>query len=451
MGTKILIVEDDLTMNRLMVSHLSRLGHEVTGVVSRAEAEHYFDQHEPQLIIMDLRLPDVNGIDYLPEIPVSAPVIMLTAYSSVSSAVKAMKAGAFEYLVKPVNVEELELVVSRGLEHANLTHDHQFLSQQRQQEKHQGLIGNSLPMQQLQQQIEQAATHATPVLIFGEQGSGKSSIARTIHTLSSRHDGHYAVLNCEEYQDALLEAELFGHEKGALPGRIGRKLGLLEGARQGTLVLDEVEALSPELQQKLLTLLKEGRYSRLGGTRELIATARIIATSHMRPQTLLSEELLLPELLSILSAQQIAVPALREHTEDIPALIHHFLDNHPFSLTVPKRLAPSAMKRCTAHDWPGNILELQNAMERAVLLSSREEVIQVEHLPFREPGAPAPQESGITLKFPFEPTLGEMEKHYLEHLLRRYQGHRASVANKLGISERNLYRLIRKYGLQEVR
>ncbi|ABK45502.1 two component, sigma54 specific, transcriptional regulator, Fis family [Magnetococcus marinus MC-1] len=449
MGAKILIIEDDPTLNRLMVNHLSRLGHHVTGTHSRAEAEHYFNQHEPLLIIMDLRLPDVNGIDYLPQIPVPAPVIMLTAYSSVTSAVKAMKAGAFEYLVKPVNVEELELVVSRGLEHANMLHDRQFFSQQQPQQ--QRMIGTSVAMLHLQQQIQQMLEHEQPVWVFGEPGTGKSLVARTIHEKSLRRGGHFGILHCDSLPESLLEAELFGHEKGVFPGHVGRKLGLLEGARQGSLLLDQLASLPLSFQKKLLTLLEEGRFCRLGGTRQLTTTARLVISTDRSPQQLLAEQRLLPELLEHLNVHAIHLPPLREHAEDIPALIHHFLDNHPFALTVPKRLSPSAMKRCLAHHWPGNILELQNAMERAVLLSAREEVIQVEHLPFREPGSAAPKQSSITLAFPFEPTLEEMEKHYLESLLQRYQGHRASVANTLGISERNLYRLIRKYGLQEVR
>ncbi len=445
----ILVVDDDAVFNDLMVRQLTDLEFSVTGVRNWAAAQDYLSRYEPDLILLDIRLPDVDGLAILPELVSLAPVIVLTAYGSVKNAVAAMKQGAAEYLMKPVDLDELELTVRRALGHAELRQDIQFVRSRERAVRGSFMVGRSPALRRVIQLVDAVAAEEVTVLISGESGVGKELVAREIHERSSRRERNFVTLDCCTLQENLFESELFGHERGAFTGADRKKRGLIEGAEGGTLFLDEIGEIGPAIQAKLLRVLETGMFRRLGGTRDLHANARILAATNRDLKAMAETGDFRSDLYYRLSAFVIEVPPLRERREDIPDLVDHFLNHHDFSRRIAKRLTPSAMRRLMRYDWPGNVRELRNVIERAIIISGDETTIRPSHL-----GLPDDDTAGqgqVTLTFDHEPSLEEITAQYLGMLIKKYQGHRATLARALGISERNVYRLLKKYGLGQPR
>ena len=449
MAGQILVIEDDATLNQLMVRQLNRAGHKVTGVTLWSDARAFLASNEPSLIIMDGKLPDADSLEMLPEIVDDYPVIVLTAYGSVKNAVGAMKAGAADYLLKPASPEELMLTVERTLENAAIRNAHSFCKQQLKAQESRGrlLIGNSEALREVQQLLSAVAVDDITVLVQGESGSGKELMAREIHEQSPRSEQNFVAVDCCTLQERLFESELFGHERGAYTGADRQKKGLIEGAEGGTLFLDEIGEIGPAIQAKLLRVIETGTFRRLGGNKDLHADVRIVAATNRDLEAMAAEGEFRPDLFYRLNGFNISMPPLRERREDIPALAEHFINHHNFSRRIEKQLVPAALRKLVAYDWPGNVRELKNVIERAIILSGSKSRIQQEHLAF---GSGNPTKSAlVNLSFDFEPTLSDLEAAYLRQQLKKYSGRRTQVAEIMGISERSVYRMIKRYGLEE--
>jgi DNA-binding NtrC family response regulator len=443
------VVEDDKVLNRLLLKHISTLGHRVIGVDSWTAADEILGTIEPHLVITDVKLPDGDSLERLPDLVTSHPVIVLTAFGSVRNAVQAMKAGAFEYLVKPISPEELTLVVQRALADADLRNEHQFCMRRLQAKEASDcfMIGVSPALQAVKEIIEAVAPSDITVLVQGESGTGKELVARAIHSNSGRAARNFMAVDCCTLQETLFESELFGHEKGAFTGAERQKKGLIEGAEGGTLFLDEIGEIDAALQAKLLRVLETGKFRRLGGTKDLDANIRVVAATNRDLNRMSEIGEFRADLYYRLSAFVIDTPPLRDRREDIPDLVDHFIRNHSFSRRIDKRITGSAMRALIAYDWPGNVRELKNVVERAIILSREKASVRPEHLAFGASGKS--QSARLTLSFDHDPTLDEVEASYLKMQLKKFSGRRAKVAEVLDISERNVYRLIKRYGLSE--
>lgn len=469
MAYSVFIIDDDATLNQLLVAQLNRMGYAATGLHSWEETEKLLQSQEPDLILLDCRLPDANGSILVPTLSANYPVIVITGYGSIKQAVGAMQAGASEYLVKPVNLQELEVVVKRTLENAEMRKSFQFL--QREVSKNQKkslIIGDSPALQEAIKMIDVVAPSAMTVLIQGESGVGKELVAREIHERSTRVDNHFVALDCCTIQENLFESELFGHEKGSFTGAEKQKPGLIETAENGTLFLDEIGEISPAIQAKLLRVLETGKFRRVGGTKDLTSNVRIVAATNRNLAQMSKDQTFRADLYYRLNAFTVHVPPLRDRLSDIPALLAHFIKNHDFSRPINKYPTEEAIQKLQSYNWPGNIRELRNMVERAIILSGSEERIEAEHFTLQvnegfsaEPasalrtiqnqstriGEASGEGEEIHLCFQNPPTLEEMERHYLEVLLDKLDGHRSNIARTMGISERNVYRLIKKHSV----
>ena len=441
----ILILEDDRLLNRLLQAELARMGYTAAGAHSWEEARELLAKQQPELIITDVKLPDANAIELLPRLVKDFPVIVLTAFGTVQEAVAAMRAGAMEYLTKPVNSDELELEVKRALQGAALLRDHQFCKKRLDSKRGGGMVGGSAVMAELQGLIDAVANTEATVLIQGESGVGKELVAHAIHERSPRYTRNFVAVDCCTLQEKLFESELFGHEKGAFTGADRQKPGLIEAAKGGTLFLDEIGEIEPAIQAKLLRVLETGQYRRLGGVKDLRADVRIVAATNRNLAQMSKEGRFRADLYYRLSAFTLRIPPLRERPQDIPALIEHFLAHHNFSRRLNKRVSQAALKLLMGYAFPGNIRELRNMVERAIIVGGASEEIRPEHFSFESLGDAPGQ---FSMGFQHEPTLDEIEYRYLEVLVAKYAGHRGRIAATLGISERSVYRLLEKHGFK---
>ena len=448
----ILVIDDDVTLNRLMVGQLNRMGYAATGVHSWAAGQVYLQQHDPHLVLLDCQLPDARGSEILPQLVTDYPVIIITAYGSVKEAVGAVRSGAAEYLLKPLNMDELELVIRKVLDVHSMKTEFLYLKEQVQKRKS-FMVGHSPALEEVKNMIDAVAPSMMTVLIQGESGVGKELVAREIHERSQVASRSFVALDCCTMQESLFESELFGHEKGAFTGADRQKKGLIESAEGGTLFLDEIGEIGPPIQAKLLRVLETGRFRRVGGTRDLSANVRIVAATNRDLLAMSQEGGFRADLFYRINAFAIYVPPLRKRKDDIMALVEHFISNHDFSRRVNKRLDSKALDKLLAYPWPGNIRELKNMVERAIILSGDTAQIQPEHITLSNDAAPATvaplSAKGVQLNFDDMPTLEDLEKHYLHLLLDKYDGHRGKVARALGISERNVYRLLKRYDEME--
>ncbi len=443
----ILVVEDDKIVNRLIAEHVERMGYAVQAAYTWAEASHYLSSHEPELVLMDMRLPDANGMELLPQLAGEQTVIVITAYGSVKDAVKAMQAGVEDYLTKPISLDELEIVVKRALDHVAMRAEHLFCMQRMQaRESKKLMLGNSPAMQEVHRLIDAVAGTDMTVLIQGESGVGKELVAKTLHERSNRSKCNFVAVDCCTLPEKLFESELFGHERGAFTGADRQKKGLIEGAGGGTLFLDEIGEIELAVQAKLLRVIETGVFRRVGGTKDLRANVRILAATNCDLEKASRDGAFRSDLYYRLSAFIVTVPPLRERREDIPELVEHFVYNRDFSRRISTTVSRAAMRALMAYEWPGNVRELKNAIERAIILSRQTRKIRPEHL---APTLTSVESlSSVTLAFDHEPSLSEVEGKYLQMLLTKYSGRRLVIAKTLGVSERNIYRMLDKHQLK---
>lgn len=444
----VLVVEDDVVLNRMLVRALDKAGFEMGSATTWADARRQLDAHAPDVVLLDMNLPDANDFGPLLEIAHDRPTIMLTAYGSIDHAVRAMRLGAADYLTKPVNLDELELVIRRVIDGnrqcAGRAVDQAASTVRRTPD----LLGDSAAMHALTELVVTVADSNVTVLITGESGVGKELVAHAVHQASPRRNERFVAVDCCTLQEALFESELFGHERGAFTGADRRKPGLIEAAAGGTLFLDEIGEIGPVLQAKLLRVLETGRFRRVGGVADLRADVRIVAATNRNLPNWVREGHFRTDLYYRLSAFAIEVPPLRARREDIPLLARYFAAKYAKN-GMPVKFSPQTMQRLDAHDWPGNVRELRNVVERAVLLASRTGVVEPQHLPTFQPEEPAPDSGDAWASWrDREPTLDEIERTYLTHLLDKYNGNRRLVAEVLGVAERTAYRMLERHGMK---
>jgi two-component system response regulator AtoC len=383
---KILVVDDDEGVRQVLGQSLQEAGRSVSSVDCGERAIALLREGEHDLVILDMVLPKVDGLEVLKEIVAlrpELPVIMITGYASVETAIKAMKMGAVDYIVKPFRMEEVELVVGRALERSHLRRENVYLK--RQLESTYGvhnIVGQSPEMRRIFSLIEQVASTRSTVLITGASGTGKELIAKALHFNGERRDRPFVSVNCGGIPDTLLEDELFGHVKGAFTDAVADRPGRFMAADGGTLFLDEIGNMSMSLQIKLLRVLQEREFLPLGGTKKTTVDVRIIAATNNDLKRLMDEGKFREDLYYRLNVIHIDLPTLRERREDVPLLIHHFLNKYCREMNVTlKRFRPDALKVLIEFPWPGNVRQLENVIERAVALSFGKEELGREDLP----------------------------------------------------------------------
>jgi two-component system response regulator AtoC len=383
---RVLIVEDEKLIRWSIKSRLEEKGYIVSEVDSGKKAFDLLEEEDFDLMLLDFRLPDTTGLEILRRVRQEAPetsVVMMTAYGTVESAVEAMKLGAFDYLTKPVNLDELTVIVNKALETTSLRREVRRLRRE-QREIHGAmrLIGSSPAMLEVMELVEKVcASQATTVLLEGDSGTGKNVVAKSIHYGSPRAERPFVNITCSALTETLLESELFGHERGAFTDAKLQKKGLLEVADGGTVFLDEIGEMGTAMQVKLLRFLEEKTFKRVGGTRDIQVDVRIIAATNRNLEEAVREGAFREDLFYRLRVIPIRLPSLRERREDIRLLVQHFLDhfNQEFRKNT-KEVSPEAMKRLTGYAWPGNVRELRNVIERIMILENKER-IDVEDLP----------------------------------------------------------------------
>lgn len=435
----LLVIDDDAVFNGLLRRQIESMGFAAVGAGSWAEAQQRLAEIEPDAIILDFKLPDSNAQKILAEIRNQYPVIILTGFGSIPNAVSAMRQGAADFLTKPVSVDELEMTVRHVLETAELRESNRFYRTRLASHRPGPMVFESAAMREVQAMIDAVGPTDTTVLILGESGTGKEMVAQAIHDRSSRAGRELVAIDGSGLQEQLFETELFGHERGAFTGADRQKKGLIEEAAGSTLFLDEIGDVGTAIQAKLLRVMETGSFRRLGGNKTLAADARFIAATNRDIEAMGRSGTFRSDLYFRLSRFVITVPALRFRREDIEPLARHFLSL--LGRTAPMTLAPDALKLLVAYDWPGNIRELRNAMERAVILARPGTQVRAEHLGF----IPRDQAGEIVFRFATEPTLEQIEREYFSQVMTRYGGNRQKSAEVLGISERHVYRLIEKY------
>ena len=435
----LLIIDDDAIFNGLLRRQIEGMGFAAIGAGSWAEAQQRLGEIEPNAIILDFKLPDSDAAHILGEIRNQYPVIVLTGYGSIPNAVSAIREGAADFLTKPVNVDELELTVRRVLETAELRESIGFYRNQLASRRPGPLVFDSAAMREVQAMIDAVGPTDTTVLILGESGTGKEMVAQALHDRSPRTSRELVAIDGSGLQENLFESELFGHERGAFTGANRQKKGLIEEAAGSTLFLDEIGDSGPAIQAKLLRVMETSTFRRLGGNKTLTADARFIAATNRDLAAMSRNGTFRSDLYFRMSRFVITVPALRERREDIEPLARHFIAL--LTRTAPMTLAPDALKLLTAYAWPGNVRELRNAIERAVILARPGRQVRAEHLAF----IPRDQAGEVVLRFGKEPTLEQIEQEYLRQVMARHGGNRQQTAVVLGVSERQVYRLIEKY------
>jgi len=437
---RILIVDDETKLGLLLSSALKKAGYEVDFVDTAGAALNKIAAGY-DVVITDIRMPGMDGMELLRRIKSEHPevvVVMMTAHGTVKSAVEAMKAGAYDYLLKPFSTDELLMLVRRIEGELQLAREVEY--HRREERKRFGeLVGQSAAMRRVFDLISRVAPSDATVLILGETGTGKELVARAIHQRSPRAKKPFVAINCAAITETLLESELFGYERGAFTGADRRKPGMFELASGGTLFLDEIAEMPPTLQAKLLRVLQEKVVYHLGGTTPIPVDVRIIAATNKDLKQLVRERKFREDLYFRLAVFPIELPPLRERREDIPLLVENYLARRGASAKV----SPEAMELLMGYDYPGNVRELENILERALILSGGKDILP-EHLPELEE---IPLVENIS-PVPGETTLAELEKKMLLAALEKAGGNKSKAARLLGITRRMLYTRLKKYGIE---
>jgi DNA-binding NtrC family response regulator len=437
---KILIVDDEKNLRQVLAIELSADGDEVDAAEDGLKALEFLEKTEYDVVLLDLNMPRMGGIDVLKKIralDIPAEVIILTANTTISVAVEAMKLGAYDYLTKPFRQEELSPLIEKAFEKKKLRSENLILKTQieRQQDSRR-IVAKSPAMQELLETVKKIAASDYPVLITGESGTGKELIASGIHSGSKRPDKPFIALNCGAIPENMIESELFGYEKGAFTGAQARKLGLLDVANTGTLFFDEIGDMPLALQVKLLRVIETGTFFRLGGIREQQVDVRIVAATNKDLKAEIGRGSFRQDLYYRISSFIVQIMPLRDRPEDIPELIEYFIKRSPEYRH--KRFSTEALAVLTRYPWPGNVRELQNVLHRALLLS-KNDVIGPSDLPLDLCGV---QQSGSA-------RLEDMEREHILKVLKASGGRRNRAAEALGIDPKTLYRKLIGYGVME--
>ncbi|MBI3610799.1 MAG: sigma-54-dependent Fis family transcriptional regulator [Nitrospirae bacterium] len=446
---RILMVDDEPNMLSLFRKVLGKEGYEVVTVSSAEEALKKLEKDWFDLLITDLKMPGTGGLELLKKvkgISSTLPCIVLTAYGTIDSAVAAMKEGAYDYLAKPINNDEIMLTVKKALDLHRLTREVEHLREKVGIETASSdIIGRSKPMQALFRLIRLVANSNTTILIYGESGTGKELVARSIHQQSPRRDRPFVTIDCGALPETLLESELFGHVRGSFTGAIGNKKGLFEEAHGGTLLLDEIGDTTPAFQSKLLRVLQENEIRPVGSNKTIKVDVRVIAATNKDLKKSVEKKTFREDLYYRLAVVPIVIPTLRQRKEDIPLLADHFIKKYcGRNRLEPRRIAPKAMRLLIDSPWPGNVRELENVIERAVLISPDSE-INAEVLFLQ----PVTEESSDPLPQAARMATEMVEKEKIAEATQRAKGNRSEAAKILGISRATLYNKLKRYHLSE--
>ncbi len=458
---KLLVVDDENNLRLVVQKELTRLGHEVETAADGESAWNLLEERDFDVLLCDINMPRLDGMSLLRRLREKRQnppeVIMLTGHATVETAIEAMKLGAYDYLTKPYRITELAVLVTQASDKQKLKVDNQRLRAQIERNKVlPEIVAESPQMKEVLRLAQRVARAETSVLITGESGTGKELIAQALHRLSPRTNQTFIDLNCAALQDSLLESELFGHEAGAFSGARVRKLGLFEIADGGTLFLDEVMEMPMALQSKLLRALETKSFFRVGGVRKVEVNVRLLAATNRRPEQAVAEGLFRSDLLYRINSFEINIPPLRERREDIEPLAHYLL--HKISGTNPPELSAQALEALCSHRWTGNVRQLRNCLERAVLLADNgiittkdlpPEIVYQTSQPNVSVSYNSPKENVPTTSFHNLPptALRDVEKQQILGALEKTGWHRGKTAELLGISPSTLYRRLREYDL----
>jgi two-component system, NtrC family, response regulator AtoC len=439
---RVLIADDERNLRELIVRELARRGHEVDGVGDGAAALERIRDGSYDVVVLDMRMPHKEGIDVLRELatfPEAPQVIMLTGFQEVSTAVEAMKLGAYDYLTKPTKIEELDVVVRKAAEKTQLVRENVALRAHAPgAAPFGGLLTQSARMHEILRIIDRVAPTDSAVLVLGESGTGKELVARAIHENSPRGPRAFVPIHCGALPREVFESELFGHEKGAFTGAVGTKPGLVELADGGTLFLDEIGEMEPDSQVKLLRAIETGTFFRVGATRPRRVDVRLVAATNRDLAEAMKRGEFRQDLYYRINTITVSLPPLRERPDDVALLARHFVEaNAKYGV---KRLTAATMTALEAYPWPGNVRELLHAVERAVILSKGDEIFPSDLPPEILGSSPPPAASSSG-------SLETMERQHIVAVLRQVNGHRGKAAALLAIDPKTLYRKINAYGI----
>jgi DNA-binding NtrC family response regulator len=443
-NAKILIVDDELIMRESLAGWLQRDGHETNTAASGEEALEKVKDTRFDILLVDIKMEGMSGLDVLKQVKENDPdvaVVMITAYGSIASAIEAMKNGAYDYLLKPFDPNELGVIIEKIIEHQAQRRETLFLREQyKDRTRFESMIGQSEALQKIFDLIEDVASTDSTVLITGETGTGKGLAARAIHTQSARCLGPFVVVNCGAFPEHLLESELFGYQKGAFTDAKTTKKGRLELAHGGTLFLDEIGTISMRMQIDLLRVLEDRIFYRVGGTQPIEADFRVIAATNRNIEQAIKEGAFREDFFYRLNVISFTMPPLREHKEDIPLLAEHFLRRFTQETNKPiDQVSREAMDEMMLYDWPGNVRELENAIERAVVVAKGRRILP-QDLPIFRPEYRTP---------PANKSLQEMERAHLLTVLKENEWNILKSARILGIDRSTLYNKIRRYRIRK--
>jgi two-component system response regulator HydG len=451
MKERILVVDDEQSHRTMLKAVLTKEGYDISEADDGISAVKAVESESFDLILMDIRMTDMDGIEAMGQIKKmspSIPVIMMTAYASIKTAVEALKSGAYDYLTKPLDTDELKILIKKALEHYRLQEENVLLKERLADRfDFSKIIGKSRRIKELFENLSLIAPSDATVLIYGESGTGKELVANAIHQNSPRAQNPFIKVSCAALPETLLESELFGHERGAFTGALARKAGRFQLADGGTLFLDEVNVMSSTTQVKLLRVLQEREFEPLGSTKTIHVDIRLIAATNKELEAEVKEGRFREDLFYRLNVVPIHLPPLRERKEDIPLLAEHFFQIYQEkNKKSVKGFLPKTIDTLMRYDWPGNIRELENVIERAILLC-RSEYISPKDLPPPLQGEEVGEQPIISI--PPGMTLEQVEREAIIQTLEETGGNRTQTAQILGISRKTLQNKLKEYGLEE--
>ncbi|MGZ4808844.1 MAG: sigma-54-dependent transcriptional regulator [Thermoanaerobaculia bacterium] len=442
---KVLLIEDDRGIRFGIRNFLAGRDFDVDEAETLKQGEESYRQNRPDIVILDYSLPDGNALEALPRLKASdpaIPIVILTGHGSIDLAVRAIKEGAEQFLTKPVQMQALLVVIERLLDIRRVRQREQArTTQQERVGEIDPFIGTSTVIQALKEQVDRIVSTDRPILILGETGTGKSVLASWLHKHGPRADEAFVDLNCAGLAREFVETELFGHEKGAFTGAVASKTGLFEVAHRGVLFLDEIGDVDLQVQPKLLKVLEEKRFRRMGDVRDRVTDVQLIAATHQDLHVAIREKRFRSDLYFRVSTIPLTIPPLRERRDDIPMLANFFVSRFGSEMSFPNlEVAPAAMKTLHDYSWPGNVRELKNVIERGILLSDRR-LITAHDLRFDSEG------SSTAEALPADMTLEQIERWYVERILREENGKVESASRRLGIPRSTLYQKLKKWDL----
>ena len=441
----IVIVDDEEKIGKLLAAELGDEGHRVYRTVDPDGALRLVTDNKPDILITDLRMEGMDGIELLKASKAASPntdVIVMTAYASVATAIAALRAGAYDYLTKPFQTEELLMLVSRLDEKRRLQNENQALRSYISASDADNIVGNSPTITKIKEVIQGLSRSDATVLIRGESGTGKELVAKAIHKASGRSDGPFVALNCAAIPESLIESELFGHEKGAFTGAHRRKIGHFQLAHKGTLFLDEIGDLSLALQAKLLRVLENHKFTPVGGVKEIQVDIRLLSATHRQLESAIQDNEFREDLFYRLNVFPISIPPLRDRREDVGDIARHFLAGWG---RPTEDLSDMALRKLVSYDWPGNIRELRNVLERAIIIRSQGSITEDDILLGDVVSGVTPA-SGSHEPDTFD--LAELEKRAITKALAATSGNKSEAARLLGITRRALYGRLDRYGIE---